>query len=255
VPSGEPLLLCDAVSRSFGGIAALRDISLTVRRGEVCGIIGPNGAGKSTLFNVIAGAIRRTAGRVVFGGADIGALPMHARARRGIVRTFQLAHTFDSMSVQDNVLVGAEDHGRFDLGAAICRSSALAMRSADACRRAAEAMAAVGITEIAHLPASRLTYGQQRLVATARALAARPTLLLLDEPAAGLSAGDNELLCAAVQQARSTGITVLIVEHNVEMIMRLCDHLVVLHLGEKIGDGAPDEVRRSERVVEAYLGA
>jgi branched-chain amino acid transport system ATP-binding protein len=158
------------------------------------------------------------------------------------------------MSVQDNVLVGAEDHGRFDLAAAICRSGVFATQSADARRRAAEAMAAIGISEIAHQPASHLTYGQQRLVATARALAGRPTLLLLDEPAAGLSAGDNELLCAAVLQARSTGITVLIVEHNVEMVMRLCDHLVVLHLGEKIGDGAPGEVRRSERVVEAYLG-
>jgi ABC-type branched-subunit amino acid transport system ATPase component len=159
------------------------------------------------------------------------------------------------MSVEGNVLVGAEDHARFDVGAAIFRSGLFATKPADARHRTAEAMAAVGITGIAHLPASQLTYGQQRLVATARALAARPTLLLLDEPAAGLSSGDIELLCSAVLRARSDGTTVIVVEHNVEMIMRLCDHLVVMHLGEKIGDGRPDEVRQSERVVEAYLGS
>lgn len=253
--SDEPLLVLDGVSMAFGGVTALREVSLVIQRGEVCGIIGPNGAGKSTLFSIIAGSVLATAGRVVFCGADISRLPMYERARIGIARTFQLAHTFDSMSVEDNVLVGAEDHARFDIGAAIIRSSPFVAKLADARGRAGDAMAAVGITGIAHLPASQLTYGQQRLVTTARALAARPQLLLLDEPAAGLSIGDIEFLCGAVLRARSYGTTVLVVEHNVEMIMRLCDHLVVMHLGEKIGDGKPDDVRQSERVVEAYVGA
>lgn len=250
----EPLLALDAISKSFGGVMALREVSLVIPRGEVCGIIGPNGAGKSTLFSIIAGSVLPTTGRIVFCGADISRLPMYERARIGIARTFQLAHTFDSMSVEDNVLVGAEDHTSFDIGAAI-HSGPFVATLADARLRAGDAMAAVGITGIAHLSASQLTYGQQRLVATARALAARPKLLLLDEPAAGLSIGDIEFLCSAVLRARSYGTTVLVVEHNVEMIMRLCDHLVVMHLGEKIGDGEPDDVRQSERVVEAYVGS
>jgi branched-chain amino acid transport system ATP-binding protein len=252
---GEPLLALHDASKSFGGVRAVHDVSLTIRSGEVCGIIGPNGAGKSTLFGIIAGSILPTAGRVVFCGADISRLPMYARARMGIARTFQLAQIFDSMSAADNVLVGAEDHSHFDLGDAILRSGAFDTKLTDARQRAAEAMAIAGIGHIAHLPASQLTYGQQRLVATARALAARPKLLLLDEPAAGLSTGEIAFLCDAVLRARSYGTTAVIVEHNVEMIMRLCDHLVVMHLGEKIGDGRPDEVRQSERVVEAYLGS
>jgi branched-chain amino acid transport system ATP-binding protein len=249
-----PLLKLESISKIFGGLTALSDVSFEVARGEVCGVIGPNGAGKTTLFNMIAGSMPPSSGHVIFAGADVSTIPMHKRARKGIVRTFQLAHTFESMTVEDNVLVGAEDHAGLGLIEAVTHLGSFSAHASDARRRAAAAMDIVGIRDIAGMVASRLTFGQQRLVATARALAARPKLLLLDEPAAGLSSGDIEFLCDAVARAKADGTTVLIVEHNMDVIMRLCDHIVVMHLGQKIGDGTPQSVRESEQVLEAYLG-
>jgi branched-chain amino acid transport system ATP-binding protein len=250
-----PILQLDGIAKHFGGLIALSGVSFTVAIGEICGVIGPNGAGKSKLFNVISGAVAPTAGRVLFEGENVAALPMHRRARMGIARTFQLANTFETMTVAENVLVGAEDHARLDLFAATTHCGGFRSAGARARQRAAEAMAIAGISDIAHLPASRLTFGQQRLVIAARALASRPKLLLLDEPAAGLSSGDIEFLCETVVRARAGGATVVLVEHNMDVVMRLCEHVVVMHLGEKIGDGTPAEVRRSEQVLEAYLGA
>jgi branched-chain amino acid transport system ATP-binding protein len=245
------VLSLSGISKRFGGIHALTDVSLTVREGEICGVIGPNGAGKSTLFNMIAGGAPPSEGKIEFYGSDITRLAMHQRARIGIARTYQLAHTFESMSVADNVLVGAEDHKGLNVFQALTGLSA----SSAARSRAEDAMRRTGIAEIADMPAARLTFGQQRLVAFARALASRPRLLLLDEPAAGLATGDIDRLCSAVGAARDMGATVLIVEHNMEVIMRLSEHLVVMHLGRKIGDGMPEDVRASEDVVEAYLGS
>jgi branched-chain amino acid transport system ATP-binding protein len=251
----EAILVLDGVSRHFGGLTALKNVSFSVAAGEICGIIGPNGAGKSTLFNVISGALPPTTGKVIFERRDVTALPMYQRARIGITRTFLLANTFESMSVVENVLVGAEDHARLGLPEALTHLGGYRRDRAAAEARAAEAMALAGIDMLAETPAAQLTFGQQRLVVAARALVARPKLLLLDEPAAGLSAGDIDHLCRMVLRARDSGTTVVVVEHNMDVIMRLCEHVVVMHLGEKIGDGTPEEVRRSEQVVEAYLGA
>jgi ABC-type branched-subunit amino acid transport system ATPase component len=253
--TGVPLLELDGLSKSFGGLTALTDVSFQVFAGEICGVIGPNGAGKSTLFNLIAGSMPPSSGKVIFAGEDVSGISTHGRARKGIVRTFQLAHTFETMTVADNVLVGAEDHSHLRFFEAATHLGGFADRAWAARRRAQTAMATVGIESIAARMSSRLTFGQQRLVATARALAAQPKLLLLDEPAAGLSTGDIEALCAAIDRARAAGTTVLIVEHNMDVIMRLCEHIVVMHLGRKIGDGPPRSIRESEQVLEAYLGA
>ncbi len=251
----DPVLQVEHVARAFGGVRALGDVSMQVMPGEICGLIGPNGAGKSTLFGVIAGTVSPDTGRVRLKGADVTGLPVHRRARLGLARTFQLAQEFETMTVADNVMVGAERHDRLGLvGAALGLPGArAAVQKARA--RAEAALETAGLAGVAGLPAAQLTFGQQRLLATARALASGPGLLLLDEPAAGLSSGDMELLCAAILRARAGGAAVLFVEHNMEVIMRLCDHVVVMHLGEKIGDGTPAEVRSSERVMEAYLGA
>jgi ABC-type branched-subunit amino acid transport system ATPase component len=252
MPDDVPILELRSVSKRFGGLTALGGISFRIPRGEICGMIGPNGAGKSTLINIIAGSLQPSEGLVFYKGHDVTAVPMHRRTRLGLARTFQLAHTFETMSVEDNVLVGAEDHRRFNLLAA---AAGVASKVAIARQRTQRVMAMMGVAELAQVPAARLTFGQQRMVATARALAAGPDLLLLDEPAAGLSGKDIETLAQAVLAIRTAGTTVIIVEHNMDVIMRLCDRIIVVHLGEKIGEGRPEEVRRSERVLEAYLGA
>jgi len=252
MPSNStPLLELGSTSKSFGGVSAVSEISLKVYTGQICGLIGPNGAGKSTLLGLIAGSILPSGGHINYCGKDITKLSMYRRARLGISRTFQLAHTFESMSVAENIMIGADDHRRLNVIGAlmgISRPSGNRTAELDA------VMDLVGVREFADLPASRLTFGQLRMVATGRAIAAKPKLLLLDEPAAGLSGKDIEALAAAIHNVRSNGTTVLIVEHNMDLIMQLCDHIVVVHLGRKIGEGRPEEVRQSEQVLEAYLG-
>lgn len=242
------------IGKRFGGLAALEAVDLQVARQEICAVIGPNGAGKSTLFNIVAGAFPPTDGEVRLGETRLDGLPSHRVAAAGVSRAFQLVNLFGSMTVAENILVGAERHDRIRLWQAVTHLAGFTTDQRDAVGRVQRAIDLVGIGHLAALPVSQITYGQQRLVATARALAAEPRLLLLDEPAAGLAGPEIEALTAAIHRARDAGTTVLLVEHNVEFVLGLCDHVAVLHFGKKIADGTPAEIRRSEAVIEAYLG-
>lgn len=240
-----------SISKNFGGLRAVDDVSISLHNQRVHGLIGPNGAGKSTLFGLIAGELRPDSGDVVFCGDNVTDLQMHERARLGMARTFQIANVFESMTVWENILVGAEKHDRLRIAKSIIwRSSPDPEQEA----RIADTLELLGIAELADKPASLMTFGQQRLLATARAIVSKPKLLLLDEPAAGLSGPEIEALAAAIKRLSSEDTTVFVVEHNMNLVMQLCAHITVMNLGGKIADGSPDEIKRSKVVSEAYLG-
>jgi branched-chain amino acid transport system ATP-binding protein len=234
-----PVLQIQNVSRRFGGLVAVGDVSLEVGRGEIVGLIGPNGAGKSTLFNLIAGAIPPSAGTILFDGQDITRLPAPERCRRGIARTFQVVKSFDSMSVVDNVIVGA-----------LVRSA-----NASAARaKANEVLDFAGLSSRAATAAGDLTPPEKRRLEVARALATEPKLLLLDEVLTGLTPFEAQRGVELIRRVRETGVTVLMVEHVMEVVMPLVDRAFVLHLGRELAHGKPTEVVRNEAVLAAYLG-
>ena len=239
----------------FGGVAALAGVSFDVRAGSVTSLIGPNGAGKTTAFNAITGYLRPSRGRVLYDDAPITGRRPSDIARLGIVRTFQKTSVFPALSVRDNVLTGLHMRGRAGVLAALARPPWVRAEESALARDADRVIAFVGLGARRDAIASGLPYGEQRLVELAVALGARPRLLLLDEPAAGMTGAERERLVALIRAIRDTDVTIVLVEHDMRLVMGISDTVVVLNHGRVIADGAPDAVRAHPDVVRAYLGA
>jgi len=248
------MLTVDRVSRRFGGVYANRQVTLEVADGELRGVIGPNGAGKSTLFNLVAGHLRPESGTITLAGQRIDRMPPHVRARHGVAIVFQGARLFPGMSVLENVMVGAHARTRAGLVAATLRPPSQRREERETRAYAEECLDRVGLRAWDSRPADGLPLGQQRRLQVARALAGRPRLLLLDEPASGLRAEERTQLAELVRELSRAGTTILLVEHDVAMVTALADRITVLDLGQVIAEGTPAEVTSHPDVVKAYLG-
>ena len=248
-------LVLDGVTRAFGGVVAVDDLSLTVEPGRITGLIGPNGAGKSTVVNLITGLLRLTAGRIRLDGRDITEAEAPEVARAGIARTFQTVRLLKEASVLDNVAAGFHRHERAGLAAGLLGLPSALREGRDLRRRAAAILERFGMADFADLPAGRLSYGHQRRVEMMRALAMEPRLLLLDEPVAGMNDVEADALGRIFAELARDGLGVLLIEHNMRFVLSLCAEIHVIDSGRLIASGTPAAVRRDPAVIAAYLGA
>ena len=250
----EQILEIRDLTKMFGGVTAQDQISFSIETGIVCGLIGPNGAGKTTLFNMITGIYRPDAGTVVFNGKDIRKTPVHRLVKSGVARTFQHVELFSSMTLLENIMVGMHVRTKAGFWAAITRIPAMKKEEKQTRRRAEELLEFTGLADDGHKMAGDLPVGRQKTAQIARALASDPLLLLLDEPAAGLNPVETQALGELIQKIKKAGITMMLVEHDMSLVMGMSDKVVVLDQGRKLAEGTPREIQTNEAVMSAYLG-
>jgi branched-chain amino acid transport system ATP-binding protein len=248
------LLEIQKLTKRFGGLVAVNDVSFSVEKGKVNAIIGPNGAGKTTFFNLISGFYKPTSGQIIFKGQDITRLPANQRAKLGIARTFQTTHLFEQSTVFDNVMIGHRLRTSSNLFDAVFRTKRLKREEAECKEKAMEVLEFVGLTDVADKIVANISQEQKKRAAFALALATEPEIVLLDEPAAGVNPDETEGLEQLIVKMVDHGITVCLIEHKMSMIMKIAHKIMVLNYGEKIAEGTPEEIQNNETVIKAYLG-